>query len=256
MSRKRKTERRQRRGAAHPNTIRHVNTSGEPIDPMEARGYKNEKLIARSPNQKNYMRAVRTNDVVLCHGPPGCGKTHIAAGMAVHMMRAKEIEKIVMARPVVPTGRDIGYLPGDVADKLGPYLAPLFDELGCYCEKSLLKIWMDTGKLEIVPLAMMRGRTFKNAFVILDEAQNATIPELKMFFTRFGMNSKVVVTGDLKQSDLRKHEQGGFQLTTRILSGLNGLEIVELDRADIVRHGLTGEIDARFNRSEECLQKA
>lgn len=214
--------------------------------PPEDRGYKNNKLVARSENQRELMRAIREHDVTLCYGPPGSGKTHIAVAIAVQMMRAGQIDKIVVCRPVVPSGRDIGYLPGGMEEKLAPWLQPLFDELGHYVEPSLLKIWKDTGKLEIVPLAMMRGRTFLNSFVILDEAQNALADELKMFFTRFGTNSKVVAVGDLNQSDLPHNQQGDFEDAIDRLEGMEGLDVVELEPSDVVRHRMTAEIERRL----------
>jgi len=192
------------------------------------------------------MLAIRTSDLTLCYGPPGTGKTHIAVGLAVQMMRSKQVEKIVICRPVVPSGRDIGHLPGSLEDKLSPWLQPLYDELSYYVEPTLTKIWRDTRKLEVVPLTMMRGRTFRDTFVILDEAQNAVFEELKMFLTRFGSNSKVVAVGDLNQSDLPERMQGDFEDVIDRLEGMDGLSIVELDRTDIVRHRMTGEIEARL----------
>lgn len=243
MSGRKRQERRQKPGAEH------FTLEGErQKNTMTDRGYKLEKLVPQTQNQGFYIRTIRRSDVTLCHGPPGTGKTHIAIGVAVQMIRSKEIEKIIICRPVVPVGRDIGYLPGGMEDKLGPYLRPLFDELSVYCEESLLKIWMDTKKLEIVPLSMMRGRTFKNAFVIMDEAQNATYAELKMFLTRFGLGAKVVVTGDLNQSDLPRHLAGDYECVIDDLEGLSKLEIVELTKADIVRHELTGQIEDRLSR--------
>jgi phosphate starvation-inducible PhoH-like protein len=247
MSRKRKQSRQNKPGAMH-----FQYPTAEMHDPMVARGYKTERLVALTANQREYMRAVKNNDVVIAYGPPGTGKTHIAMGLAVQMIRAKEIEKIIVTRPVVPVGRDIGYLPGGIEEKLGPYLRPLFDELEVYCEKSLLKIWMDTGKLEICPISAMRGRTFRNACVVLDEAQNATFEELRMFFTRFGSGSKVIATGDPNQSDLPRGMRGGFSHAIDILNGVEGLQIMELLGCDIVRHAMTSEIDSRFARREAC----
>ena len=214
--------------------------------PVEDRGYKNQKLLPRSENQRDLMLAIRTSDLTLCYGPPGTGKTHIAVGLAVQMMRSKQVDKIVICRPVVPSGRDIGHLPGSLEDKLSPWLQPLYDELSYYVEPTLTKIWRDTRKLEVVPLTMMRGRTFRDTFVILDEAQNAVFEELKMFLTRFGSNSKVVAVGDLNQSDLPERMQGDFEDVIDRLEGMDGLSIVELDRTDIVRHRMTGEIEARL----------
>lgn len=212
----------------------------------EFSGYKPRKLVPRSQNQKLYVNAIRDSDIVLCHGPAGTGKTHIAAGVAVRMMKQSHIEKIVICRPVVGVGKDIGYLPGSMEDKVGPYLVPLFDEFSYYCQNSLLKEWAEMGKLEIVPLSMMRGRTFNDCFVILDEAQNAAMMELRMLLTRIGANTKMVVSGDLNQSDLPDHQAGAFGKIVAALEGLEGISTIGLTAGDIVRHRLIGPIEARL----------
>lgn len=214
-------------------------------------GYKPRRLVPRSQNQKAYMSAIRESDIVLCYGPAGTGKTHIAAGLAVQMMKSSHIERIIICRPVVGVGKDIGYLPGTMEDKVGPYLTPLFDELSYYCENKLLREWADQGKLEIVPLSMMRGRTFNDSFIILDEAQNATMMELRMLLTRIGANSTMVVSGDLEQSDLPRDQRGAFNEVVEALRGLHGIDVVALTANDIVRHRLIGAIESRLTQISE-----
>jgi len=212
----------------------------------QSSGYKPRSVSGRSANQKRYIQAIQAADITLSHGPAGSGKTHIAVGVAVEMMKNNAIERIAITRPVVDVGNSIGYLPGTMEEKVGPYLVPLFDELAYYVERSLLAKWLTEKTLEIVPLSMMRGRTFNNTFVILDEAQNAVMPELRMFLTRIGVNSKMVLTGDLMQSDLPTQLQGAFSSCVTNLDGLDGVAIVGLDASDIVRHRLIADIERRL----------
>jgi phosphate starvation-inducible PhoH-like protein len=206
-------------------------------------GFKPTRLVAQSNNQKGYIKAIKDAHIVFVHGPAGSGKTHVAAASAVRMLRSHEIERICICRPVVGVGRDIGFLPGTMEDKVGPYLIPLFDEFCAYMERAKLRELLGEGIIEITPLSMMRGRTFRNSFVILDEAQNATMPELRMMLTRIGSGTKMVLAGDLKQSDLPLSQQGAFKLAVQALSGIQGIEIVQLECGDIVRHPLIEAIE-------------
>lgn len=211
-------------------------------------GFKTKRLVAQSANQKEYIKAIRDCDIVFVHGPAGSGKTHIAAASAVKQLRSNEVERICICRPVVGVGKDIGFLPGTMEDKVGPYLIPLFDEFSQYMERNKIKELLGEGFLEIVPLSMMRGRTFNNCFVILDEAQNATMPEIKMLLTRIGAGSTMVLAGDLKQSDLPLSQQGAFKLASQSLDGIEGIAIVALDGGDIVRHPLIAAIEEYLPR--------
>jgi phosphate starvation-inducible PhoH-like protein len=179
----------------------------------------------------------------MVHGPAGSGKTHIAAASAVKMLKRNDVGKICICRPVVGVGKDIGYLPGTMEEKVGPYLTPLFDELCMYLERFTLREFLQDGTIEIVPLSMMRGRTFNNSFVILDEAQNATLSELRMLLTRIGDNATLVLAGDLEQSDLHAEDQGAFRLAVKHLRHIEGVETVKLMSEDIVRNPIIAEIE-------------
>lgn len=202
----------------------------------------------RTPNQKEYINTIIENDITMSHGPAGTGKTHIAVGMGVMALKGNKVEKIILCRPAVDSGASIGYLPGTMEEKVGPYLVPLFDELAHYLDRKFIKAFQEQGIIEIVPLSLMRGRTFNNCFVILDEAQNATQSEIRMFLTRIGLNTKMVIVGDLFQSDLPRDARGGFEGAIERLEGLDGIGITKLDRTDIVRHRLIADIEERLSR--------
>ena len=204
---------------------------------------------ARTPNQKRLVEAVKENDMVFAIGPAGTGKTYTAVALAVRALKNKEIRRIILTRPAVEAGENLGFLPGDLRDKLDPYLQPLYDALrDMIPQQKLLSYWEDN-TIEIAPLAFMRGRTLDNAFVILDEAQNATSAQLKMFLTRMGRNAKFVITGDITQIDLPRHQQSGLVQATRILDGIKGISIIQLDNTDVIRHKLVTKIIRAYERN-------
>ncbi len=203
---------------------------------------------ALTPNQKRLVEAVKKNDMVFAIGPAGTGKTYTAVALAVRALKNKEIRRIILTRPAVEAGENLGFLPGDLRDKLDPYLQPLYDALReMIPQQKLLGYWEDN-TIEIAPLAFMRGRTLDNAFVILDEAQNATPSQIKMFLTRMGRNAKFVITGDITQIDLPHHQQSGLVQATHILDGIDGIGIVRLDNTDVVRHKLVTRIIRAYDR--------
>ena len=203
---------------------------------------------ARTPNQRRLVEAVKKNDMVFAIGPAGTGKTYTAVALAVRALKNKEIRRIVLTRPAVEAGENLGFLPGDLRDKLDPYLQPLYDALrDMIPQQKLLSYWEDN-TIEIAPLAFMRGRTLDNAFVILDEAQNATSSQLKMFLTRMGRNAKFVVTGDITQIDLPRNQQSGLVQATQILKGIEGISVIELDNSDVVRHRLVTRIINAYDK--------
>ena len=206
---------------------------------------------ARTPNQKRLVEAVKENDMVFAIGPAGTGKTYTAVALAVRALKNKEIRRIILTRPAVEAGENLGFLPGDLRDKLDPYLQPLYDALRDMIPQQKLLAYMDDGTIEIAPLAFMRGRTLDNAFVILDEAQNATSAQLKMFLTRMGRNAKFVITGDITQIDLPRHQQSGLVQATRILDDIRGISIIRLDNSDVIRHKLVTKIIRAYERNSE-----
>ena len=200
------------------------------------------RLIARSENQKDFIRSMIENDVVFCQGLAGSGKTHIAIGMAIEWLLKDKIGKIVITRPVVEAGEKIGFLPGSAEEKIHPYLIPILDEINhfiCMADYARLK---NENRIEIVPLGLMRGRNFHDAFIVADECQNATYEQLKMLITRIGMDSKMVLTGDAAQSDLNKHMKGGFIKLMERLADVEGVGLSFLEACDIVRNPIIGKI--------------
>lgn len=199
-------------------------------------------LRPRTDGQSRYVSAMRDNDVVICVGPAGTGKTFLAVGWAVTLLRQGAVKKIVLVRPAVEAGERLGFLPGDLVAKINPYLRPLFDSLNDMMEPEQVRRYMENDIIEIVPLAYMRGRTLNNAVIILDEGQNATTAQMKMFLTRMGNNSKIVVTGDMTQTDLPRTIKSGLVDAVNRLKNIERLAIVHLDEHDIVRHPLVQNI--------------
>ncbi|MBO4587799.1 MAG: PhoH family protein [Bacteroidales bacterium] len=220
-------------------------------DDILVHGRNGNIVKAQTANQRRLVDAVANNDMVFAIGPAGTGKTYTAVALAVRALKNKQIRRIVLTRPAVEAGENLGFLPGDMREKLDPYLQPLYDALrDMIPQQKLLSYWED-GTIEIAPLAFMRGRTLDNAFVILDEAQNATSTQLKMFLTRMGRNAKFVITGDLTQIDLPRHQQSGLLKATQLLGGIKGIEVIELDETDVVRHRLVTEIIKAYSTIEQ-----
>ena len=204
------------------------------------------RVSPRTAQQRVLVEAERDNDVLFAVGPAGTGKTYIAIALAVRALRARSIRRIILTRPAVEAGERLGFLPGDLKDKLDPYLQPLYDALNDMMPAATLQSLLHEGTIQISPLAYMRGRTLDNAYVILDEAQNATIPQIKMFLTRLGRNAKAIVTGDLTQIDLPRPHQSGLTATLEIVRRIPGVAVVEMRIEDIVRHRLVSEIVEAF----------
>ncbi len=203
---------------------------------------KNQILRAKTPGQREYVREVHKNDIVFAIGPAGTGKTYLAVAMAVAALKNNEITKIVLTRPAVEAGESLGFLPGDLKEKVDPYLRPLYDALDDMMPGERLKAYIEKRVIEVAPLAYMRGRTLNNAYVILDEAQNASAMQMKMFLTRLGPNSRAIVTGDVTQIDLPNRANSGLVQIQEVLHGVEGISFVYLDRNDVVRHRLVKDI--------------
>jgi phosphate starvation-inducible PhoH-like protein len=209
-----------------------------------------KKVRARTPGQARYMTAIREHDLVFAIGPAGTGKTYLAVAMAVEAFKHKLFKKIVLCRPAVEAGENLGFLPGDLAAKINPYLRPLLDALREMMDFEQIKRFMEQDLIEVLPLAYMRGRTLNDCFIILDEAQNTTIPQMKMFLTRMGERSKIVVSGDPTQTDLPKQTRSGLSDALARLKGIAGIATTQLGKGDIVRHRLVQEIVEAYEESE------
>ncbi|MGM0365046.1 MAG: PhoH family protein [Actinomycetota bacterium] len=216
-----------------------------------------KKIKPRTEGQEKYVRAIKENTIAFGIGPAGTGKTYLALAMAVNALCQNEIGRIILVKPVVEAGEKLGYLPGDIYDKVSPYLKPLYDALYEMLDVEIFQQYMDMGIIEVVPLAYMRGRTLNDSFIILDEAQNASPEQMKMFLTRLGFGSKVVITGDITQIDLPREKESGLVLVRGILNGIRGIEFVNLTSKDVIRHKLVQKIvDAyKFYEDNKALQK-
>ena len=205
-----------------------------------------KSVKARTPTQAEYLKALQDHDVVFAIGPAGTGKTYLAVAAAVHALRQKRVDRIILVRPAVEAGESLGFLPGDMQEKVDPYLRPMYDALADLMSYDKMRRYIELGVIEIAPLAFMRGRTLHNSFVILDEAQNTTVRQMKMFLTRMGVNSRAVITGDVTQIDLRVPDSSGLVRIQTILGGLPGVKFVYFHPEDVVRHRLVRDIIRAF----------
>ena len=228
----------------------HLLVSGEANDTL-VHGNGGAKIKARTQNQRKLVEAVNKNDMVFAVGPAGTGKTYTAVALAVRALKNKEVKRIILTRPAVEAGENLGFLPGDLKEKLDPYMMPLYDALRDMIPPEKLAEMLEYGVIEIAPLAFMRGRTLDKAFVILDEAQNATAMQMKMFLTRMGMTAKFVVTGDMSQIDLPKHQKSGLGYALDVLKDVEEISIIRLNQNDVIRHQLVKKIIDAFEKAEQ-----
>jgi phosphate starvation-inducible PhoH-like protein len=215
---------------------------------------KNQIIRAKTPGQRAYLQAMKKNDIVFAVGPAGTGKTYLAVALAVASLKNNEITKIVLTRPAVEAGESLGFLPGDLKEKIDPYLRPLYDALDDMIPAEKLRNYIEKRVIEIAPLAYMRGRTLNNAFVILDEAQNASAMQMKMFLTRLGPNSRAIITGDITQIDLPTKSASGLVQIQDVLKGVGGISFVYFDRNDVVRHRLVKDIIDAYDKYQNGKQ--
>ena len=213
-------------------------------------GMRGNPIKAKTVNQQKLVLAIKQHDLVFALGPAGTGKTFISVAMAVKALKSKQVRKIIITRPAVEAGENLGFLPGDLKEKIDPYLRPIYDALNDMVPIEKLKYYMERELIEIAPLAYMRGRTLNNAFILLDEAQNTTPMQMKMFLTRMGPESKMIVTGDASQIDLPGNQKSGLKEAIRILAGVKGIEMVELNEKDVVRHKLVRDIIEAYGKMD------
>jgi phosphate starvation-inducible PhoH-like protein len=226
--------------------------AGEPT-PDDVLVFGNGGLVvkARTENQRRIVDSIRKNDMVFAIGPAGTGKTYTAVALAVRALKNREVKKIILTRPAVEAGENLGFLPGDLKEKLDPYLQPLYDALYDMIPAEKLTYYLENKVIQIAPLAFMRGRTLDNAFVILDEAQNATEGQLKMFLTRMGASAKFLITGDITQIDLPRNQPSGLPQAMRVLTGVEGIEFIQLDGNDVIRHRLVKKIVELYDKKTD-----
>ncbi|MCK5099261.1 MAG: PhoH family protein, partial [Desulfobacteraceae bacterium] len=211
----------------------------------------NKAITPRNPSQQNYVEAINNNDILISIGPAGTGKTYLAMDMAMAAFSKGEVKKIVLTRPAVEAGEALGFLPGDLAQKINPYLRPLYDALYDMMDFEKAKTLIEQDTIEIAPLAFMRGRTLNNAFIILDEAQNTTSEQMKMFLTRIGYGSKAIVTGDITQTDLPSGKKSGLIEAKKILTKIKGIEFIYFSKDDVVRHKLVSSIIDAYEKKQK-----
>jgi len=245
----------------HDNVKSYIKSEAEYINGQSDEGVlvygnRGNTIKPKTANQKALVKAVEENDLVFAVGPAGTGKTYISVAMAVQALKNKEVKKIIITRPAVEAGENLGFLPGDLKEKIDPYLRPIYDALDEMIPSEKLKFYQENRVIEIAPLAYMRGRTLNHAFILLDEAQNTTAMQMKMFLTRMGPNSKVIVTGDISQIDLPRNQKSGLGESLKILSGVKGIARVDLDAKDVVRHKLVKEIISAYDKHQEKNDKS
>lgn len=228
-----------------------IDLTNVPLNADSSRASYRNRLKPRTENQKEYIRSIVENTITFCQGSAGSGKTHCAVGLALEYLLDEKVKKIIITRPVVEAGEKIGYLPGKYEEKLFPYLLPIEDEVNYFIGQALNTTLKLHNKIEIVPLGFMRGRNFHDSFIVADECQNASYEQLKMLLTRIGQNSKMVLTGDVSQSDLARHLQGGFYEMMSNLSGVEGIGISTLTDSDIIRNPIIAKILAKLDHYEQ-----
>lgn len=240
----------------HENVVSYIHEeqhshSAEHPDDVLVFGTRGFKIVPKTQNQKLLVEAVEKNDLVFAVGPAGTGKTYISVALAVRALKNKEVKKIIITRPAVEAGENLGFLPGDLKEKIDPYLRPIYDALNDMIPSEKLRYFRENGVIEIAPLAYMRGRTLNHAYILLDEAQNTTPMQIKMFLTRMGPESKVIITGDRSQIDLPRNTRSGLVEALEILKEVKGIGFVKLDERDVVRHKLVKDIVKAYNNHQE-----